>query len=588
MAARSEEYRSSTAVVTDERQATGADAENGRATQQELKTLEFVLNGKNATAFLTDEDRGRSHNPEAWQRVSDTLNHGRPDPASADQLAHDVGTLATSAKADITGNQHLNAAMDSNSNPNIRGTVDYAVERLDYESARIILQYSGMYPPPALEPDNTEMQQNWMAAVNDRVQHLATTGQHEHIPDLLRQAQEYQEQYAATGTLPPGQLNPESYRDSRLLEQQEALSRFQEGYNPVHTTEFNPEMTAQEAVNYVRERMNHLLDPASAVQVEPTTFAKAFAEPYLDPNLAQSFGHYDLTDQAYLQNTIIESDKKSLLHGPTNDPATHIEATYNRTVRNSLVRTGMAEAASRNDPAEFAIGTVRTKNMAQDMKEWADVAANHWSTDPERGRIDPMGYEPAVEWQKPKEQLWQQLAQETDGFTDPSKFLENARRMEQMILGPRAEAYGPVEPSTPYAKTLTEALRDIGEAQYILGHIALDAHLKVQEQQAAEYLAKNMDLTDTEPSPAVLNFIQAYTQASNNAREMRENDLTGYADRAAELRVELTAAGFSEEQAEHLTTGDNGKVAALYDRAVQLLAHADFNLSYIHHSRQQA
>lgn len=583
MAPRSEEYRSNTAVVTDQQQATGNAAETGRLTDQEAKTLDFVLNGRSATNYLADEERGKRDNPEAWQRVAEVLQHRQADPAAADQLAKDIGSLATSAKAEIEQNRQLSGALEIN--PALAGPIDYAKERVDYESARIILQYSGLYPPPALDQDGTEMQQTWMNAVNDRVRELATTDQHERIPDFLRQARDYQERYEATGALPGGHLNLEAYRERHQTEQRETLSHFDEGYNPVHTTDFRPDMTAQDAVNYVRERMNHLLDEDSAVRVGPTTFAKAFAEPYLDPDLAKSFRHYDLSDQAYLENRILEPDKKSLLHGPTDDPQVHLEASYNRIMRNSLIRTGMAEAASRQDPAEFAIGAVKTKNLAEAMSEWAGNAASHWSTQQDAARFDPLGYEPAIQWQKPKDEHWKQVAEETSGFTDPYPFLEKAHRMEQMILGPRGEAYDPVETGTPYAKTLTEALRDIGEAQYILGHIALDARLNEQEEIAAEYLAKNMDLTDTEPSPAVLKFIQAYTQASNNAREMREKDLADYAERADELRVELTQAGFTAEDAERLTEGPNGKIAALYDRAIQLLAHADFNLNYIHHSR---
>lgn len=157
--------------------------------------------------------------------------------------------------------------------------------------------------------------------------------------------------------------------------------------------------------------------------------------------------------------------------------------------------------------------------------------------------------------------------------------------MEKLIMGPMAEAYGPVDPGTPYAKALTEALRDIAGAQFALGSIAHEADMDQKQREAADYLAANANLTDTEPSSAVLNFIQAYTGALNQAQLSKENDAVIYQERAVELRQELADAGFSQEEAAHLTRTGNQRVMALYDRSIQLLAHADFNLSYIHHQR---
>ena len=558
-------------------------AEASEPTQEDIKTLRFALYQQNAEAFLTDETRGRRDNPEAWSRATSAMSEGKLEPQAVDQLALDIGKLAVSAKQEIAGNRHLNQA--TMYNPQLASASDYAKEQVDYQAAKLILQHSDLYPPPALAEEGSERQQLWMAAVNDRIRELAVTDRHHEIPDFLREARNCQERYHVTGIEPGGHLDLDRYLSRYRQEQEQAMADHQPGFNPVHTTAFAPEATPREAVAYVRERMSEMMDDAKAVQVGPTTFAKAFVDPYLDHNLSSSFAHYDLSDQAYLQGHVIETGQKSLLHGPTDDPQVHLEATYNRVMRNAIAKIGIAEAASRHDAAEFAIGVIKTSNLANDMKEWLDTAANHWVTDPTTPRRDPGTYEPALEWQQPKESQWRRVATETNDFTDPRPLLAQAHRMEQMIMGPMAGAYGPVEPGSAYAKTLTEALRDIADAQFNLGTIVHEADMDKKQREAADYLAANANLTDTDPSPAVQNFILAYTQAANQTQLDRERDAVLFRDRAAELRQELTGAGFSGEDAERFTSGPGAKTMALYDRSIQLLSHADFNLSYIHHQR---
>lgn len=378
MSPRSEEYRTSP-VATDERQVRDTATEARELTPADIRTLDFVLHMKDAQAYITDETRGKRDHPEAWARVTATANEGTLEPAALDQLARDLGSLAVSAKRDITGNARLGEIMEMN--PQLAGAADYAKERIDYESARTILQHSGLYPPPAIAEAGSKQQQLWTEAVNDRVRDLATTDRLEEIPSFLREAKDYQERHQASGAAPTAHTDLDRYLNHYLLEQNQRTEEFQPGYNAVHTTAFTPETTAQEAVAYVRGRMSEMLDGASDRQVDPAGFAKAFVEPHLDENLAANFGHYDLSQQEYIQGNIVEPEQRSLLHGPTDDPQVHLEATYSRTIRNSIARTGMAEAASRHDPAEFAIGVVRTANLASDIKEWLETASNHWSTD---------------------------------------------------------------------------------------------------------------------------------------------------------------------------------------------------------------
>ena len=572
MADRSESYasRKRTDVVDYGPAHTVADEWNTELEWQNEKNAQAFVADPHTRAgqFLIDPQTGGRKDPEAWKRMVEASVEGPLDAARGDQFATDVATVLSSAKETLRWDT-------SHTEPRLAE----ADRALRDKATETILRYTGMYPPAAVGPEGTETQMAWTHLVNTTIEELAADGRHAEIPAFLRETNSQAERFQTTGIPPEGDLSIDAHIARERLETPAEAAAHQEGYNVVHTTEYPKEGDPQVVLEYIRERMQEWLGDTAENPITAVTFAKAFVDPHLSEGLSESFAHYDMAEELYMRGTISEDNGRRLLHGPTDDPATHLGATYNRTIRNMIANTGIAEAADRGDRTEFAIGTIRTGAMADELGIWLEGAAAHPAANPEAERRDPLGYEAPLEWQMPKTEKWNKILEVTNDLTEPAVLRENARDLEIAIMGPMASRYGPIEPHTAYQKVITEAIRDLIQAQDALDTVAYDSQREEKREEAAEYLAANAEHA-TSDSPAVTAFVKAYTESIADHERSKEQDGLKFAPAAAQMREELLEAGIDEERVDALTA--DPKKAAMYDRAAHLLAHADFNLSVIH------
>ena len=537
----------------------------GQMTESEKTDYAF---GKNRLDNLNQWD-----DISAWQATDALSDRGNLGHCETMQLRDAMERLLKNGERELTSH----------------GASEAAITDLRKMAAQRLLESSGHMPPPELATRDESTTARWRELTdNIGVDQPEKASSWLKIPEAIKAVEDTAELFNRAGKFPDGY----SLEDVVSHYSNDETKNREPGCNWISPQRMSLQAPMAQQVNYAKDRLNATLkNPLYEGEMTPAEFCRGMMGPHLDPELAGRFDQFDLKDDEYGKGRYREDDATRALTGDTADPHSHLSTTYCRSLRDTLSVSHMTEAAENGNVGSFGM---KLHDAAKGMQKLADYSKNvleHPMCQPDWERRDPTGYEPMVRWNEGIQANWQEVLTMTDGLQDLSALELGLRRMEIHTSMNYQSLYEQDDKTDPRNVAFTEAAMDILSAGNCLDLIRYEEGRKAEASRVyQEIIAPAKFLQERgQASPAVAAMLEEYSNATKNIPVDQSKDQERYAGIAQEVRNELAQLGITEEAAAELTA--DHKRIALLDRAMRAAAHADFNLSSIHHNageRRQA
>lgn len=394
----------------------------------------------------------------------------------------------------------------------------------------------------------------------------------------------------AAGYKNTGQL-PDYIDESKLTKEATTVSPELEtiGYSTVHNQPIDIFDKPENIEKYLRRQMDAHLNHQNhlTLNVHPADFGRALLKPELDPILGAKWqAKFDLDNFYYTDDGPINFQEEHhilTLTDDTTNPLHHLQASYGRLVRDSLMTRGIADDAYMHRPEALAMSYPRNVLALRRLAETGhQMLAQHqegtWQ-DPEMP-----GYQPVLQWTSTPEQILDAIDPNDPFATDQTckrmlASLEGHFQIEDTVdhdsplrlysFIPQPDDPGQRDVDHPSAILLREAVSDISQAMF---HLAEERKNEVLDQlELAIEQGDGQAFLDNLRDQGEHWLITDEAQRIVESRYSRQDE-DQYQTLMRELRHEDNPA---DEQDQNRT------YAMIADR----LAHADFCIKLAKHAR---
>ena len=413
------------------------------------------------------------------------------------------------------------------------------------------------------------------------------------------------------------------------------------GYNEVNIRPLDLQTPHEEMTRYITERFETVLDQVRFRDTgyQATDFTKKMLEPFINQDLASTFPDHDPGE--YFEFNFVgrfreggEPDDRRMLSGDTRDAFNHAQTDYARTIRDAMMFQGTVNDVTMRDASQFALSYPRAAMSILRMEQFSQEAAERMADYPDRredaGRIE--GYDPMFLWSDGTEDNLKTLMALTDGFirtdyiadhidelgkwlfenadqralADPDNLWKNCDWLPSTEPDETADSDHPAAAMLRLAGfDLRDALDNLKEIDSLQGNEnrnprfipKWESYEKFREDgddDPDQYRAYIWDRTQEEhydddagkyPNERMTLRESIYSDALDQYKETLEprkpgdveDDQDRYREVALMFNADMEGAGFDPAMMEFIH--DNHRQAALYDRVMRLLAHADYTVT---------
>ena len=509
---------------------------------------------------------------DSWQTVNDRLEEpGKLSGEDFQEFAREMGRQARLAQYELTDIKLK------------RGTglmeekLETVTRHIDENALHHLREKSQHHPPAQVHHPDPHVNAAWNRVEEERLQQLSARQETWPLMDqALQRREQAQEAFRRDGTLPEW-LHPERFTKERV---ETAPEHRDLGYNHVHNRPIELDGAPGELETYLQERMETTLQWSGRLNggEPPAQFSRYLILPYLDPLLAESPG-----DEASRER-------------PDHSPLSHTQTTYARLVENCLHEQGIVEAAQQDRPdllAEALRDNVRTiQRMTEYLREKQE---------------EPPAQDAGLpNWDVRTQERWNAALELTSNLTDTAEMIKDVLKLEEHAAQATDRA---LELTTghPAKYLIMEAIGDLQSARDALDRIdtqdgyhlvdqaVLTGHLDQLAEQFRDehrgegFIEEMMDRAEHHPLSMISEYrAQGYDEQMAQDLAEINAEVRGYQDAAppdqqtlSERNAALAGMGpMDATRVEDLAELDPQRIV-LFDQAVQLMAHAGFNLATV-------
>lgn len=512
---------------------------------------------------------------ESWKKVKEGLEDpGKLSGDSFQELAHEMAHQAKLAQYELID---IKLKRDTSL---MEEKLESVNQRIEDNALDHLKEKSQHYPPPPMDHPDPHLRAAWNRIEQERLDQLTAKPEGWPLMELaLQRREQAQEAFRTDGTLPDW-LHPEWFTKERVETEPQHLAL---GYNHVHNRPVPLDGAPGGLEAYLRERMETTLQWNGRQNggEDPAQFSRYLILPYLDPDLADP-------QTVHRGGNAAESTPS--------DPLSHAGTTYARLVRDCLRERGIIEAAQEDRPDLLAEAlrdnVVTIARMTSYLREKQEELHP-----PEPGRPN---------WDTPTGERWKTVLQATSNLTDTKQIIADVLKLQESTAHASMQAHT-LDSQHPAKYLVMEAALDLRSAKDALDRTDLEQGYQLVDQavrtghmyqlteqfrtqhRGENYIQEMMKRAEQHPVSMIREYrAQGYDEQMAQDLAEIEAEVRSYQtppatdQRALEAR-DAALAGMEPTDAmriEDLALGEPQKVF-LFDQAVRLMAHAQFNLATV-------
>ena len=392
----------------------------------------------------------------------------------------------------------------------------------------------------------------------------------------------------------PNWLNPAWFTEERMTLTKENADL---GYNHVHNQPLPPLGNPGNTERYLRERMDTHLAHRTRTNggLNPAEFARHLIRPYLDPDLARDFSHFDADDWYYIGDGPFNyrEELELVVLGDTTDPANHARTTYCRLIRDSIMEHALAGDSVVDREDLLAMSLPLSASALHRCAQFGHMLVSRGMLPtPERRELP--GFQPVIEWQQDQQSNVKAARKLTLNMSGAAPLREHIDLFGQLLRTftnpqdrskpgsswpqnypfiPRKTDPGGNDVDHPARHILRETMDDLAEALRLAQDIDLE---KCLEQAVLAALAGTLEeKLDQFRGEYTADFVYDIKFRAKGHPRVLEHEYLNYG-LPPEQAKQMAAIGSSIREETHPSTPE-----AALRAAVSRLIHADYNVQVL-------